>query len=368
MATSIIHTGWGLRTLFGAVAALCLAAVLAWNFAPELLVDQIARTRIISYSGALGFLAASIGGLLLGRGCKLSRGALALLGLFSLAVGAADVVHYGAGLPDVNSILLVPPLHKGLAALSASPMPLITSLTLLSAGSGLVAAAIWPAWPAILALCATLPLGIGALSLASIPFGLTLFSSTPGIEAGGAGYLSRVVMFLWGATALMFAFVHEPQKVGWLPRWDWLAVLALALIVLVGGDVLTPLTAPEDLRLTVVLDAIAAALLAAGAYLYRNLLQTQEVRARNIQLEAEQHSLRALNRQKDEMLSVISHELRTPLNFITGFTSIIRDRTTEQLSPDELQRYLARIDEGADRMIHLVNDLLDVAALQLGHL
>ncbi|MFN3431538.1 MAG: MHYT domain-containing protein [Candidatus Sericytochromatia bacterium] len=75
--------------------------------------------------------------------------------------------------------------------------------------------------------------------------------------------------------------------------------------------------------------------------------------------------LREADRHKDEFLSVISHELRTPLNFITGFASVLDDEVPGPLNA--LQRtYVGKILTGADRMLLLVNDLLDAAKLQAG--
>lgn len=71
------------------------------------------------------------------------------------------------------------------------------------------------------------------------------------------------------------------------------------------------------------------------------------------------------DRVKDEFLSVISHELRTPLNFIMGFASILEDELHGPLNPDQ-GRFVARILAGTDRMLTLVQDLLDVAAMQAG--
>ncbi|MFN3428393.1 MAG: CHASE domain-containing protein [Candidatus Sericytochromatia bacterium] len=75
--------------------------------------------------------------------------------------------------------------------------------------------------------------------------------------------------------------------------------------------------------------------------------------------------LRQADRAKDEFLSVISHELRTPLNFIMGFASILDDELPGPLNPKQ-REYMGKIMNGADRMLMLVNDLLDFAKLQAG--
>ena len=77
--------------------------------------------------------------------------------------------------------------------------------------------------------------------------------------------------------------------------------------------------------------------------------------------------LQELDRYKDEFLSVISHELRTPLNFIMGFASLLEDEVQGPLNPPQHQA-VDRILNGADRMLLLVDDLLDFAKIQSGHL
>ncbi len=91
------------------------------------------------------------------------------------------------------------------------------------------------------------------------------------------------------------------------------------------------------------------------------------VRERTAELEAVTKRLLEADRYKDEFLSVISHELRTPLNFITGFGSILHDELEGPLNPRQ-HSHLERILAGADRMLSLVNDLLDIARIRAGEL
>jgi signal transduction histidine kinase len=66
-------------------------------------------------------------------------------------------------------------------------------------------------------------------------------------------------------------------------------------------------------------------------------------------------------------LSVISHELRTPLNFITGFASTLDDEVQGPINPRQHEA-LGKIHSGADQMLRLVEDLLDLARIQAGQL
>jgi PAS domain S-box-containing protein len=91
---------------------------------------------------------------------------------------------------------------------------------------------------------------------------------------------------------------------------------------------------------------------------------TDRVENERLQRDQIEH-LRQVDTLKDEFLSVISHELRTPLNFIMGFASILQDEVGGTLSSDQ-HAYLDRILNGTDRMLLLVNDLLDFAKIQAG--
>jgi signal transduction histidine kinase len=86
---------------------------------------------------------------------------------------------------------------------------------------------------------------------------------------------------------------------------------------------------------------------------------------REKELEEANEKLKNADRTKDHFLSVISHELRTPLNFIMGFASLLQDEVLGPLNDKQLEA-MGKILAGADRMLMLVNDLLDFARLQAG--
>jgi len=68
-----------------------------------------------------------------------------------------------------------------------------------------------------------------------------------------------------------------------------------------------------------------------------------------------------VERAKDAILGVVSHEMRTPLASIIGFSEILK------LSPASAE-VAERIKINAERMMKLVNDLLDHAQIQAGAL
>lgn len=83
-----------------------------------------------------------------------------------------------------------------------------------------------------------------------------------------------------------------------------------------------------------------------------------ELSDRNIEL------LKA-NKLKSEFLANISHEFRTPLNSILGFAQVLREKPA-LLNKDKVQRYTENIITGGNRLLNMINDLLDLAKTKAG--
>ncbi len=73
------------------------------------------------------------------------------------------------------------------------------------------------------------------------------------------------------------------------------------------------------------------------------------------------------NRLKTEFVSIASHQLRTPLTNIKWSLNALTDKGGEQLAKDQVE-LLTTISENNQRMIELVNDLLNVSRIDQGTL
>jgi len=66
---------------------------------------------------------------------------------------------------------------------------------------------------------------------------------------------------------------------------------------------------------------------------------------------------------KSAFLANMSHEIRTPMNGILGFAELLK---TPNLSGDEQQQYIAIIKKSGDRMLNIINDIVDISKIEAG--
>ncbi|HET6764701.1 MAG TPA: ATP-binding protein [Longimicrobiaceae bacterium] len=74
---------------------------------------------------------------------------------------------------------------------------------------------------------------------------------------------------------------------------------------------------------------------------------------------------REVERLKDEFVSVVSHELRTPLTALRGSLGLLASGRAGQMPPHG-QRLLDIAVQNADRLVRLINDILDLERLRAG--
>lgn len=92
--------------------------------------------------------------------------------------------------------------------------------------------------------------------------------------------------------------------------------------------------------------------------------QSAELTRTATQLRAANDKLTQLSVQKDAFLSQVSHELRTPMTSIRAFSEILRDGA--DLPPEARAKYSSIINEEAQRLTRLLDDLLDLSVLESG--
>ncbi len=86
-----------------------------------------------------------------------------------------------------------------------------------------------------------------------------------------------------------------------------------------------------------------------------------EAALQNALVEAER-----ANQAKSEFLATMSHEFRTPLNAILGFSEMIRAEYFGPLGSDNYQDYARSIFHSGEHLLDLINDILNIAAIEAG--
>ena len=99
-----------------------------------------------------------------------------------------------------------------------------------------------------------------------------------------------------------------------------------------------------------------------GSATSRLRMSLQDLQIKNLELEEEREKAEEANRAKSDFLARMSHELRTPLNSIQGFVRLLEQ---SGLDASE-QQYCAIIEQAAEQLLLLINDILEHARLQSG--
>lgn len=87
---------------------------------------------------------------------------------------------------------------------------------------------------------------------------------------------------------------------------------------------------------------------------------SRELQKKNVQLDQ-------LNKIKNQFLGMAAHDLRNPIGIILEFSKFLIQETQGVLT-DEQQKLLQNIETSSQFMLHLLNDLLDVAKIESGKL
>jgi signal transduction histidine kinase len=204
----------------------------------------------------------------------------------------------------------------------------------------------------------------GAFSL-NEPVGAVLIQSRGvGSEISKTVFLNRIwiiVSWLIGVTGAIVAFYWITQRVILRPIRQ---LRALANNVAEGN---------LDIRSSIATRDEYEKLAEAFNHMLDGLQATQEkLREANRQLDAKiielserNIELFKANKVKSEFLANISHEFRTPLNVIMGFAQVLRDKP-RLMATDKGKKYAENIITSGNRLLNMINDLLDLAKTRAG--
>lgn len=98
--------------------------------------------------------------------------------------------------------------------------------------------------------------------------------------------------------------------------------------------------------------------------LYRTGEELEDkVKEKTLQLTKTLKEIEDVSKMKSEFISSVSHELRTPLTSIKGFSSLLVGEKFGKLPPQAKER-LKKIDENVNKLVDMVNTLLDISRIE----
>jgi len=95
--------------------------------------------------------------------------------------------------------------------------------------------------------------------------------------------------------------------------------------------------------------------------------RTSELKKKTGELEQANIQLKELDRLKSMFIASMSHELRTPLNSIIGFTGLILQGISGEVTEDQ-RKELTMVKSSANHLLALINDVIDVSKIEAGQI
>lgn len=96
-------------------------------------------------------------------------------------------------------------------------------------------------------------------------------------------------------------------------------------------------------------------------------LQRAMLDERLLKEEVSRRALGEISHLKTEFVSLVSHELRTPLTAIHGYVKLMLAGHAGELNEIQ-EEFMSTVGRNTDRLVALVNDLLDISRVESGHL
>lgn len=157
-----------------------------------------------------------------------------------------------------------------------------------------------------------------------------------------------------------FGFVYDSNRVTPLSETPFDEAPALVQPLTVRGESIGQLAVAGAQEFSEGDVELAAAVARQVSIHLEALRLTEELQQRAVELQE-------LDRIKSSFLANMSHELRTPLNSILGFADVMLEELDGPLT-DYMNNDLRLIQKNGQHLLHLINDVLDMAKIEAGRM
>lgn len=192
-----------------------------------------------------------------------------------------------------------------------------------------------------------------------------------------AGALITLMVISSGA---LFTSLYSPQDADTLLVWIIFAVFTASLLLSLQHTIIVAVVNnlvifllpifSDAITFRVVLDIWLFIFIMSILIIIAASIRKRDLRYIEEQAQTLSDSLQRLenaNRLKSQFLATMSHELRTPLNAIIGFTEVMMMGLAGELDP-KAQHTTQRIHHNGQRLLSLIDDLLDISKIEAGRI
>ncbi|MDD5590190.1 MAG: ATP-binding protein, partial [Candidatus Portnoybacteria bacterium] len=100
---------------------------------------------------------------------------------------------------------------------------------------------------------------------------------------------------------------------------------------------------------------------------FKEIRMREQLSKASEELQKANEELKKLDKAKSEFISIASHQLRTPLSIIKGYASMLLEGSYGIL-PDKAKDIIQKIEKSNERLVRLINDLLDISRMEGGRM
>ena len=155
-------------------------------------------------------------------------------------------------------------------------------------------------------------------------------------------------------------------------KYNLFSTKVIATELLAGGlwiTIFVQFLSAESLKAQITQGIVLSVVTLLGIFLVRSVLKEVEQREQlefvTHELQVANEELRKLDEQKSDFITIASHQLRTPLTIIRGYISLLIEGSFGKLT-EAFTEPVNRIRLSNDRLINLVNDLLNLSRIERG--
>lgn len=187
--------------------------------------------------------------------------------------------------------------------------------------------------------------------------------------------LDQIFPFLSLSQVIIFDELEENNLKSLMRNLDISVIKTLMVknepvgLLLLGGKSSGEIYSDQDLKIVEILaPEISVAIQNSESYdkiKKFNVTLTNEVQKATAELQEANKRLKTVDQLKDDFVSIASHELRTPMTAIRSYAWMALHRSDMPLSKT-LEKYIARILISTERLVNLVNDMLNISRIESG--